>query len=536
MLQYGLFKKIVVIGICLLGILYAMPNLFSEQAREEFPNFLPRNTVNLGLDLQGGASLLVEVRVADVFRERLQSILSDMRPALREAGVRRFTGVKLSSDNKISIRITNPEDLDTAKQVLNDLSEPVANHIMGTYEPRISVSELGNQTFQLELTDAARAQITNATMLQSLEVVRRRIDETGTREPSIQRQGEDRILVQVPGLDNAQQIIDLLGTTAVLNFHMVNTTVSRQDITTGRVPSDSMVLESIEEGAPAMAVYRRPAVRGEDLTDAQPSFDQNTGEAIVNFRFNTTGAKKFGAITRENVGRPFAIVLDNEIISAPVIREPILAGAGQISGNFDVGSAQTLSILLRAGALPAEITVLEQRTVGPDLGADSVAAGKIAGVVALAAVVIFIIASYGLFGVFASIALLVNVALIFGTLSLLGATLTLPGIAGIVLTIGIAVDANVLIFERVREELARKANVAQAISMGYSRAMSAIVDGNLTTFIVGGILFFFGSGLIKGFAVTLMIGIITSIFCALLVTQLLISVWYKRRRPKTITL
>jgi preprotein translocase subunit SecD len=386
-------------------------------------------------------------------------------------------------------------------------------------------------TLVVTLSDAEREATDNRTMQQSVEIVRRRVDEAGTREPTIQRQGQDRILIQVPGIGSAQELKDLIGTTARLTFHPV---VGRADGPDESAGARQLLLPSIDEEGVWYILEETPVVTGDDLVDSQPSFDQQTGQPVVTFRFNPTGARAFGEYTAANVGAPFAIVLDEEVISAPVIRQAITGGSGQISGNFTVESSTELAVLLRAGALPAEMTFLEERTIGPELGADSIAAGERAALVAFVAVLVFMVLSYGLFGAFASLALVLNVALIFGVLSLIGATLTLPGIAGIVLTIGMAVDANVLVFERIREEMKRAKGPARAIELGYERALSAIIDANLTTFIIAVILFTLGSGPVRGFSVTLGIGILTSVFTAIFVTRLFIVTWFARARPKKI--
>ncbi|MGY8986586.1 MAG: protein translocase subunit SecD, partial [Sphingomonadales bacterium] len=384
------------------------------------------------------------------------------------------------------------------------------------------------------LTEAGILERRQNAVQQSIEIVRRRVDEMGTREPTIQRQGVDRILVQVPGLQDSSELRDMLNTTAKLTFHMVDETTSRDDIARGRVSPGSRILP-MTDGGGQMAIRRRAIVSGENLVDSQPSFDQN-GSPSVGFRFDIAGAKKFGEITRQNSGRLFAIVLDEEIISAPRIKEPILGGSGQIVGGFTVEAANNLSILLRAGALPAPLTILEERSVGPDLGADSVAAGKTASIIGFAAVIVFIVLTYGWFGVAANGALIFNIALLGGLLSIIGATLTLPGIAGVVLTVGMAVDANVLIFERIREEIRAGKNPFRAVDSGYSQALSTILDANITTLIAAIILFQFGSGPIKGFAVTLTVGIITSVFTAVTLTRLFISIWLRSKRPATLKL
>ena len=384
----------------------------------------------------------------------------------------------------------------------------------------------------IQLSDAEKFEMDDRTMKQSLEIIRRRIDEVGTREPTIQRQGERRILIQVPGIGSASELKSLIGTTARLTFQEVVRRTSSSDEV---VQSQNKLYKSYnnQENNEFYVLKRSPVVTGEDLTDAQPSFDQN-GFPSVNFRFNPSGGKKFGVFTSKNIGSPFAIVLDNEVISAPIIRDAIMGGSGQISGNFSVEESTELSILLRAGALPAGMTFLEERTIGPELGQDSIDAGKVACVVAFLAVLIFMFLSYGLFGLFANVALIVNVTLIFGLLSIIGATLTLPGIAGIVLTIGMAVDANVLIFERIREELKTSKGPARAIEVGYEKALSAILDANITTLITALILFLMGSGPVRGFSITLGLGIVTSVFTAIYLTRLLIILWFEKVRPKSI--
>ena len=383
----------------------------------------------------------------------------------------------------------------------------------------------------VSLSEAEKIATDDRTMQQSVEIVRRRVDEAGTREPTIQRQGENRILIQVPGVGSAQELKDLIGTTARLTFHPVITRTSDPE---ARVDARQLLLPSMDEEGAYYILEETPVVTGDDLVDSQPGFDAQNGHPNVSFRFNPHGARLFGEYTSANVGAPFAIVLDNDVISAPTIRQAITGGSGQITGSFTVESSTQLAVLLRAGALPAEMTFLEERTIGPELGADSIAAGRIAAIVAFVAVLVFMQASYGLFGLFANIALMMNVAMIFGILSLVGATLTLPGIAGIVLTIGMAVDANVLVFERIREELKTARGPARAIELGYDRAMSAIVDANITTFLIAVILFTLGSGPVKGFAVTLAIGIITSVFTALYVTRVMVVTWFERARPKKI--
>lgn len=554
MLQIPLWNRLFIILTVLVGLSFAMPNFFygtverhndalaeiertgaetPEQTEDvaAWPGYLPATLVNLGLDLRGGAHLLAEVQVEDVYVQRMDSLWPEVRDALRE--LRDVVGTIRRVDAEpglLQVRISQPEGMVSALAAVRELGQPVVSLTGGFGESTLDVSGAGD-VITVQLSESEQAATNDRTLQQSIEIVRRRVDEAGTREPTIQRQGADRILIQVPGIGSAQELKELIGTTARLTFHPVVGRASGPDADTD---SRQMVLPSVEEGDGYYILEETPVVTGDDLVDSQPGFDQQTGEAIVTFRFNPTGARAFGEYTAANVGAPFAIVLDEEVISAPVIRSAITGGAGQISGNFTVEGSTELAILLRAGALPAEMTFLEERTIGPELGADSVQAGQTAALIAFAAVLIFMVASYGLFGVFASIALILNVGLIFGVLSLIGATLTLPGIAGIVLTIGMAVDANVLVFERIREELKTAKGPARAIELGYERALSAIIDANITTFIIATILFVLGSGPVRGFSVTLGIGIVTSVFTAIYVTRLLVVYWFERKRPKKI--
>ncbi len=564
MLYFPPWKQALIVGICLVGLVFAMPNLFYDRAdqasyardrieelerqgepvpaelrqdAEQWPSWLPGDVVNLGLDLRGGAHLLVEVQVEEVVAERMQQLRAEVREGLIDADVRRFTELRAAEDH-VSVTITNAEDVETARQALEGLAQPVGGFLGGGGfgmggqvggGQDLEVTTTGDRTLRLSLTEPAVAALTDRTLTQSLEIVRRRVDEAGTREPTIQRQGERRILVQVPGIGSAEELLDLIGRTAKLTFHEVKGFDS-QPMSAG--PGE-MVVPSAEDDT-FYLLQRRPVLSGEHLTEATLGFHPETSLPVVNFTFDTAGARTFGNYTSANVGQLFAIVLDGEVISAPRIQSPILGGSGFIEGNFTSESAKELAILLRSGALPASIEVLEQRTVGPDLGADSIEKGEWATLIALVSVIVFMGAYYGRFGLYANIALGLNIALIFAALSLIGATLTLPGIAGIVLTIGMAVDANVLVFERIREELRGQKGVARSIERGYEHAWSAIVDANITTLIAALILFGMGSGPVKGFAVTLGIGICTSLFTAIMVTRLMIARWVRRARPKTI--
>lgn len=552
MLQIDRWKRILILGICLLGLLYAMPNAFYarveahndakarieatgvttpelQAAVEGWPNWLPSSLVNLGLDLRGGAHLLAEVQVEQVHKSRVDALWPELRRAL--AAERETIGTIRrveAPDGVLAIEIGNPDQMARALEIARGFSTPVTT-LTGAGQQSLAIASEG-AVMRIQLSDAEKAMTDDRTIQQSLEIIRRRVDEVGTREPTIMRQGEDRILIQVPGIGSADELKALIGTTAQLTFNPVLGTTSDPETVPG---VGQIIAPSLDNPGLYYILEDSPVVTGDDLVDAMPGTDEN-GQPSVNFRFNPTGARAFGAYTSANIGQPFAIVLDNEVISAPVIRSAITTGSGQISGSMNFEQASQLAILLRAGALPAELTFLEERTVGPELGQDSIDAGKVAATVGFLAVIVLVIMSYGIFGVFASVALAVNMAILFALLSVIGATLTLPGIAGIVLTIGMAVDANVLVFERIREELRTAKGPARAIELGYEKAMSAIVDANITTLIVAAILFVLGSGPVKGFAVTLSLGIITSVFTALFVTRLLTIMWFERARPKTI--
>jgi preprotein translocase subunit SecD len=520
MLRFPSWKIALILGVCLVGLVLSLPNLFPREQMQRLPDWLPHEQINLGLDLQGGSHLLLEVDVRAVVEERLETLVDDIRSILRPERIG-YRGLGVRGD-AATLTLTDPASAGQAVALLDDLNpNPLSREI------EVVEGEAGR--IDVRLTESAVRELQDAAVRQSLEIVRRRIDEVGTREPTIQRQGEDRILVQVPGEKDPESIKRLLGQTAKLTFHLVDLDTPLQQAAAGSVPPGSMLLPSDEAGQGQVVVRKRVEVSGESLIDAQPTFQQN--EPVVSFRFDTAGGRKFGNVTREHVGELLAIVLDDKVISSPRIREPILGGSGVISGSFTVQSANELAVLLRAGALPAPLEIVEERSVGPDLGADSIAAGEIAGVVALVLVMALMSFYYGLFGVAACIALVVNLILMMGVLSALQATLTLPGIAGIVLTIGMAVDANVLIFERIREEVRAGRSPISAIDAGYREAMRTIIDANLTTLIAAVLLYAFGSGPVRGFAVTLGIGIITSMFTAISLTRLMVVSWLRRARP-----
>lgn len=534
MLHFAKWKIILVLAVSALGLLLATPNLLSSRSLDVLPDWLPHKQINLGLDLQGGSHLLLEVNVADLIEARLKDLTAEVRSNLRESRIG-YQDLR-TGDKKVTVRIRQDDDVDKALKELRTLIQPVTSSLLGAGSGanNLEVSSGPGNVITLVVTEPSLDAQVRRAVEQTIEIVRRRVDELGTTEPTIQRQGQDRILVQVPGLQDPKRLKELLGTTAKLVFRLVDVSTTASQALESRVPTGSEILYSDDGSNTPYLVEERDMVGGEDLVDAQPGFDQTNNEPIVSFRFNTSGAKKFGQVTQKNVGRPFAIVLDNKVVSAPVIREPILGGSGQISGSFTVEEANDLAILLRAGALPAKLTIIEERTVGPGLGADSIAAGKFAAMIGTVAVVVFILIAYGLFGVFANLALAVNIGMILGVMSLLQATLTLPGIAGIVLTVGMAVDANVLIFERIREEIRSGKTPIAAIEAGYSRALGTILDANITTFLAAAVLFQLGSGPVRGFAVTLAIGIITSVFTAFTLTRLMVAYWVRKTRPSTV--
>lgn len=551
MLQIPLWKRIVILGLCALGLIGAAPNLFYDRVERHndavaavertgvesedqtaaiaaWPSWLPSAIVNLGLDLRGGAHLLAEVQVEDVYKQRMDALWPEVRRALvseAKVAVRRIKG----AEGELRVEIDNPEAMEQAVEVVRGFASPVVT-LTGVGQNDLDIRTEGSQII-VTLSEAERAATDDRTMQQSLEIVRRRVDAAGTREPTIQRQGQDRILIEVPGIGSAAELKELIGTTAQLTFNQVIRRSANKDEPAG---VGNVNYPSAEEEGVYYILDELPVVTGEELVDARPDFDQN-GRPAVGFRFNASGARKFGDYTAEHVGELFAIVLDGKVISAPQIRTHIGGGSGIITGTFTPEETNNLAVLLRAGALPAKMEFLEERTVGPELGQDSIDAGRVAAIVGTVAVVVLMIASYGLFGVFASVALGLNISMMFAVLSAMGATLTLPGIAGIVLTVGMAVDANVLVFERIKEELKTAKGPARAIELGYEKAMSAIIDANLTTVIAALILFFLGSGPVKGFAVTLMVGLITSVFTAIFVTRLFVVTWFARKRPKTIT-
>ena len=528
MLFFSRWKAAGILLTALVVCLFALPNFVSENTLRKWPGWAQRHIV-LGLDLQGGSSLLLEIDTAAVRKERLQGVADDVLRILRQNRIP-FTG-RTIRNNSVEVRITRESDVDNAVSKLREISQPLSGILGSSGQRSVDITETGG-LITLMPSDAALIERVRQAVDQSIQIIERRVNELGLVEPTIQREGADRILVQVPGLQDPSRLKAILGKTAKLDFRMVDESMTPEQAAESHPPQDSEILDG--EGGQKYLIEKRVLVSGADLVDAQPGFDQRSSEPVVNFRFNSSGGRKFAEATQQNVGKRFAIVLDNKVISAPVIREPILGGQGQISGNFTVQSANDLSILLRAGALPAPLTVIEERTVGPGLGQDSINAGEHAAYVGAALVIFFMLVTYGLFGLFANIAVAINVAMIFGVLSLLSATLTLPGIAGIVLTVGIAVDSNVLIYERIREEVRAGRTAISAIDAGFSRALATILDSNITTFIAAAVLFYIGTGPVRGFAVTLGIGILTSLFTAFTLTRLIVAYWVRMWRPRTV--
>ncbi len=513
-----------------IGIVCAIPSFLPDSAVQRLPGFM-QTRVNLGLDLSGGSHLLLEASTQDVAKQRLTNMEEQVRTELRRGTPRISIGDISSRDGKLSFMVREPAQVDAAVERIRPLTQGAGL----TGQRDFNVEVVNSSTIVITPTEAGIDNAVKSAMEVATEVIRKRIDEMGTREPTIQQQGGNRIVVQVPGLQNPKALKDLLGQTAKLEFKLVDTSANPSEVAQGRAPVGSEVLPypNNPSGIPAIAVKRQVMVSGEDLTDATQGYDQSN-QAIVNIRFNGSGGRKFGQVTSQNVNRPFAIILDGTVLSAPNINEPILGGSAQISGSFTVESANQLAIALRSGKLPVALTVVEERTVGPQLGADSIRAGLLAAVIAVAAVAAFMFVSYGRFGMYANIAVTINVLVILGVMGMLGATLTLPGIAGFVLTIGTAVDANVLIYERIREERRRGRGVVQAIEFGYKEASRTIFEANVTHAIAGGIMLALGSGPVKGFAIVLLIGIATSVFTAVTFTRLLASRWLRAKRPTEI--
>jgi protein-export membrane protein SecD len=534
MLYFQRWKAALILLVVAAGVIVSIPNLFSAETVASWPSFLPSRQLVLGLDLRGGAHLLLEVDREGLVADRVETLESDIRQTLRDEriGYRNLT----SRGQAVSFTLREPGDAERVRAALEPLTAPIQSGMFGQTISEVVLDE-ANGRFTATLTDEGIEARMRSAVTQSLQVLDRRLNALGTTEPSIQAQGSERILVQVPGLEDTTQLKEILGQTARMTFHMECSEGSLIEAQQSGPPPGCEIVESAEGDEPPVLVEERALLSGDDLADAQPAYDQQTNQPIVTFRFNTRGGAIFGDVTQRNVGRRFAVVLDDKFITAPVIRGPILGGSGQIEGNFTVESAQNLSVLLRAGALPADLTIVEERTVGPSLGQDSIEAGEMAALIGTVAVTFFMIASYGpIMGGFAVVALLANLILMVGVLTLLGATLTLPGIAGIVLTVGMAVDSNVLIYERMREEARAGRSTINAIQSGFNLALGTIIDANLTTLIAALAMFSLGSGPIRGFAVTLAIGILTTLFTAYLLTRLIVATWVRYARPKALPL
>ena len=529
MLDFPRWKQAWYWLLTLVAVAAAMPSLFAL-ANARWPDFLPEPIVNLGLDLAGGSHILLEADTAQVARQRLETMEESVRARMRLAEPTIRIGDISTKDGKLSFLVEDPAKVDAAREQILPLTSGVG--LTGQRDWDIQVED--GTRFVLTPTMAGIELAVTQAMETATEVVRKRIDALGTREPTIIRSGDQRIVVQVPGLKDPQALKDLLGQTAKLEFKLVDTTASPTDIAQGIAPPGSQIVayaDPAKNGIAAIAVKRLGGIKGDQLTNAQQTYNQKTNEPVVSITFDSQGGAKFAKLTSENVNRPFAIILDGKVLSAPNINEPILGGNAQISGGFSVDSANQLAIALRSGALPVDLKVVEERSVGPDLGADSIRKGMIAMLVGTIALMTFICVTYGRFGIYACIALTINVLMILGIMAILNTTLTLPGIAGFVLTIGAAVDANVLINERIREERARGRRVVQALEVGYKEASRAIFDANITNVIAATLMFLFGSGPIRGFAVVLMIGIATSVFTAVTLSRMWVANWVRKARP-----
>ena len=530
MLDFPRWKVWAVTLTILVGILLAIPSLLPKEQVERWPAWLPSARINLGLDIAGGSQLLLEADIADAGKQRLQAMEDTVTTELRRGEPRIDIGDVSTTGGRLSFIVRDPTQLDAAVERLRALTQPVA--LTGNRDWEVTVVD--STRIVLTPTEAGAKQALKDSLTVARDVVRRRIDPGGTKEITVINQGERRIFVQVPGVEDPEALKLLIGQTARLEFKLVDLNADPNQVAQGRAPPGSQVLP-MADGTGAIAVQRRVMVSGEQLVDAKQGFDQN-GRAVVDITFNAAGARRFGRVTQENVNKPFAIILDDKVLSAPNINEPILGGKAQISGNFTVETANQLAISLASGKLPVKLNVVEERTVSAELGKDSIEAGTIASIFATLAVIGLMIVTYGRFGVYASLALLVNAFMILGIMAVFNATLTLPGIAGFVLTIGAAVDANVMSNERIREEQRRGRRILDAIDTGYKEASTAIFDANITNTIAAALMMYFGSGPIRGFAVVLLIGIITSVFTAVNFTRMLVGLWVKRTRPKALNI
>jgi preprotein translocase subunit SecD len=528
MLDFPRWKVLWIWALVALGVLFSLPSLIPASQRQHWPSFLPSSTINLGLDLAGGSHLLIEADKNDLIKNRLQGMEDTVSTEMHRAPAVPIGDIS-TAGGRLSFTVTDPQKVDTAVERLRAVTRPVG--LSGTRDWDIGVVDLNRVV--VSPTPSGTQQALKDKMGVARDVVRKRIDPQGTKEPTVVTEGSDRILVEVAGVQDPEELKRLIGQTARLEFKMVDLNADPQQVAQGHAPPGDEILPYPDNpvGPPQIAVKRRVLVSGDELTNATQGFDEN-GRPSIDFTFNTAGARKFGRVTQQNIGKPFAIILDNQVLSAPVIQSPILGGRGQITGNFTVQSAHDLSVSLASGKLPVKLVPIEERTVGPDLGADSIHKGVIASIVGTLGVILFMLVTYGRFGVYATIALVVNAFLILGTMAIFNATLTLPGIAGFVLTIGAAVDANVLINERIREEIRRGRRLIDAVETGYREAFRAIFDANITHVISAGIMAYFGSGPVRGFAIVLLIGVVTSVFTAVYFTRMLVALWIRRSRPK----
>jgi len=527
MLQVARWRIILVLVVAAMGIAFAYPNFVPENVRNSLPSFVPKQAINLGLDLRGGSQLLLEIDTNTLRRQQLDNVADQMASAMREAEPRiTYTGRGVVGD-AARIRLVDPTQMERAQQAIANL---VRSQTSAT--PVLEFTPHPDGLIEARLTDAYARELSRQAAQQSIEVIRRRIDPTGTSEVDIRRQGDRRIVVQAPGVTDPELLKERIGQTALMTFHLVRE-VSPEEAAQGTLPPGTFVAQPYPQiGDAPEVVERRARLTGEHLTRANPQMDQQQNQFVLAFQLDNRGSTIFCRITRDYVNQRFAILLDNQVLTAPRINEPICGGSGQITGNFTPESASELALMLNAGALPTPLTVIEERTVGAGLGQDAIEAGVRASIVAGIVTLVFMLLAYGLFGVFACLALIVNGILIVAAMSMIGAALTLPGIAGLILTIAMAVDANVLIYERMREEAAAGRGPALAIDAGFSRAMITILDANLTTILAALILFQFGAGPVRGFAWTLSIGVVTSVFTAVLVTQIMIAWWFRAARPK----
>ena len=529
LLKFSAWKVILIVVTLLVGVVLCLPNFVSEADRKAYLGWVPSGAMKLGLDLRGGASILLEVDPVELAHNKAVELSRDVRQTLNQRPAI-FTERSVEGD-ELRVKLSDANDAAEAMKRIQKLGDAPVGQI--GVKNSLTVAQRADGVIAVKLPPEALPKLQADALQNSIEAVRRRVDNSGTVEPNIQKQGDNRIIVEVPGLSDPTSLIDVITQAGVLYFKMVDEQANAAEFTIGESRNGRTAYPNTERGNEPQVVFDDPIITGQDLQSASQSFDQS-GQPNISFSLRPAGAQRFGKATSENVGKPFAIILDDHIVSAPTINSPITGGSGQITGSFTIQQAENLAIVLRSGALPAKLKVAERRVVGPGLGQDSIKAGLTASAVGLVLIIIFMVAIYGLLGIFSIIALFFNIALLMGVLSGFGATMTLPGIAGILLTIGMAVDANVLVFERIREEKRNGRSVMSSVESGYSHAMATIIDANATHFLAGLIMFNLGSGPIRGFALTLAVGIITSFFTAVIVARLIMALWLKWFRPKYI--